>query len=117
YRIDGSSRFATNRMYGQFPAVSIGWIVSEEGFMREASFVDELKVRASWGVTGNQNIGNFTSRGLSAGGADYLGQSGIAPVQLENPDLTWETTRQKNLGFEIRLLKTLAFRADAYIKK
>lgn len=117
YRIDGSSRFATNRMYGQFPAVSIGWIVSEEGFMREASFVDELKVRASWGVTGNQNIGNFTSRGLSAGGADYLGQSGIAPVQLENPDLTWETTRQTNLGFEIRLLKTLAFRADAYIKK
>jgi len=63
-RVDGSSRFGANHRYGFFPAGSVGWIVSEESFMKQQQLVSELKLRASYGLTGNSEIGNFPSRGL-----------------------------------------------------
>jgi TonB-linked SusC/RagA family outer membrane protein len=118
FRIDGSSRFSENNKYGAFPSVSAAYRIGQEAFLKEVNWLDDLKVRASWGRTGNQEIGNFTSRGLSAGGFSYIGQSGLAQIQLENPNLTWETTEQTNLGLDLNFFgNSVNFSADAYIKK
>lgn len=102
-RVDGSSRFGNDNRYGLFPAGSVGWVVSEEGFASGlAGLVPYLKLRASYGVTGNAGIGNFGSLGLWGGGS-YAGQSAIQPTQIPNPNLTWETTRQTNLGLDFGL--------------
>lgn len=79
---------------------------------------DELRFRASIGLTGNQNgIGPYAAQGLWSSGANYLDQPGIAPSQLANPDLTWETTRQTDIGTELSLLKNrLSVSADYYYK-
>lgn len=99
-RVDGSSRFGANHRYGFFPAGSVGWVISQENFMKEQNTVSELKLRASYGLTGNSEIGNFPARGLfSAFG--YAGVAGARPIQLPNPDLKWETTAQANLALDI----------------
>ena len=77
-RIDGSSRFGANNRYGFFPAASLGWIISEESFLRNTNFLSFLKVRASYGLTGNSEIGNFPSRDLY-GAANYVSYGGQAP--------------------------------------
>lgn len=118
FRVDGSSRFSRNNKYGTFPSLSASYRVDKMEFMKDVSWLDDAKIRASWGRTGNQEIGNFTSRGLSRGGFNYLGLSGLAPVQLENPDLTWETTEQTNAGVDLRFFGSrLNFTFDYYIKK
>jgi TonB-linked SusC/RagA family outer membrane protein len=118
YRVDGSSRFSENNKYGTFPSVSASYRLGQEAFLQDKSWVEDLKFRASWGRTGNQEIGNFTSRGLSGGGFNYIGQSGLAPTQLANPELTWETTEQTNLGVDFSLLKNrVNLTVDAYLKK
>ncbi len=118
FRVDGSSRFSRNNKYGTFPSLSASYRVDKMEFMKDVSWLDDAKIRASWGRTGNQEIGNFTSRGLSRGGFNYLGLSGLAPVQLENPDLTWETTEQTNAGVDLRFFgNRLNFTFDYYIKK
>lgn len=118
YRIDGSSRFSENNKYGTFPSVSASYRIGQENFLRDKESIEDLKIRASWGRTGNQEIGNFTSRGLSEGGFNYIGQSGLAPTQLENPDLTWETTEQTNIGLDLNLFKSrVNLSVDAYLKK
>ncbi|MHA6248839.1 SusC/RagA family TonB-linked outer membrane protein [Pontibacter sp. CAU 1760] len=96
-RIDGSSRFGADNQYGFFPAVGLGWIISDESFMQGIDFLSFLKLKTSYGVTGNQEIGNFASRGLYSG-ISYAGTSGIVPVSVDNPDLKWETTRQFDAG-------------------
>ena len=94
-RRDGSSRFGTDNRYGTFPSASVLWRVSEESFMDNFHLLSNLAVRASYGLTGNQqNLGNFASRGLFGGGANYFDQPGIAPTQLANPALRWEKTKQ-----------------------
>lgn len=98
-RRDGSSRFGSNNRYGVFPAGSIGWIVSEEGFMKNSKTLSFLKLRASYGELGNSEIGDFPSRFLF-GGVSYNQRPGIAPTQPGNNDLTWETSRQLDLGVE-----------------
>ncbi|RZS98287.1 SusC/RagA family TonB-linked outer membrane protein [Cecembia calidifontis] len=118
YRIDGSSRFSENNKYGSFPSVSAAYRLGQEDFLRNLKWLNEFKIRGSWGRTGNQEIGNFTSRGLFAGGFNYIGLSGLAPIQLENPDLTWETTEQTNLGFDFSFLnKRLNVSTDVYLKQ
>ncbi len=118
FRVDGSSRFSRNNKYGTFPSVSASYRLDKMEFMDDVSWLDDAKIRASWGRTGNQEIGNFTSRGLSRGGFNYLGLSGLAPVQLENPNLTWETTEQTNAGVDLRFFGSrLNFTFDYYIKK
>ena len=100
FRADGSSRFINNR-WGYFPGVAAGYNFANS---RPVAGFDLLKVRASWGQTGNNNIGNFTTRQLYGGGATYLDAPGTAPSQIGNPDLVWETTAQTNLGLDLGLL-------------
>lgn len=102
-RIDGSSRFGADSKYGFFPAVSGGWIISEESFLKENKYITFLKLRASFGRTGNAEIGNFPQLGLFAG-APYAGNPGQAPTQLGNPNLRWETTDQWDIGFDFGIL-------------
>ena len=104
-RIDGSSRFGANSRYGQFPSVSAGWLLTEERFMKNISAISFLKLRASYGITGNAEIGNFPQLGLAAGDASYVGSPGQRPSQLANPDLRWETTKQADFGIDFGLFK------------
>ena len=105
-RLDGSSRFGANNRYGFFPSASAAWLVSEESFLKGNRYLSELKVRASYGTTGNDQLGsafgsnNFPSLGLYSAGFDYNGAAGFAPSQLANPDLKWETNTTANLGLD-----------------
>lgn len=115
-RVDGSSRFSQDNQYGFFPSASVGWRISNEKFMQNVNFVDELKLRASAGITGNQGIGNFSSLGLY-GVVNYAGNPGVAPSQLENPDLKWEQTTQYDLGLDLTVLDSrVTFSGDYYLK-
>lgn len=115
-RTDGSTRFGSSNRYGVFPAVSAAWLLSDESFMRGVGPIAELKLRASYGITGNQDIGNYPYQGL-VGSANYEGIAGIAPSSLENPDLKWETTEQINFGVDVYLLDgRIGLIADVYEK-
>lgn len=104
-RSDASSKFGTNRQWGYFPSVGVAWRVKEESFLNDVTAISDLKIRANIGITGNQNgIGNFASRNLWGGGSNYLDNPGTIPQQLGNADLSWETTRQINLGLDLGLL-------------
>lgn len=104
-RRDGSSRFGSENKWGTFPSVGLGWVLSEESFMKNLGFLSTVKLRGSYGVTGNQSgINDFQSLGLWGGGA-YADLAGIAPTQLANPNLKWETTNQLDIGIEFGLLK------------
>ena len=98
-RMDGSSRFGEDNRFGFFPAVSAGYILSNESFMENISAINFLKLRASYGRTGNAEIGNFASRTLW--GANFVGPlSGIVPTQIGDRALTWENTAQLDIGLE-----------------
>ncbi len=115
FRADGSSRFVNNK-FGYFPGVSGAWRLSSEDFMANG-FFDDLKLRVGWGQTGNNEIGNFTSRQLVAGGTNYLDQPGFVPSQLGNADLKWETTTQTNVGLDFAFLNSrVAGSIDVYVK-
>jgi TonB-dependent starch-binding outer membrane protein SusC len=114
-RTDGSSRFGENNRWGVFPAVSAAWRISQEGFLRDNSVISELKLRASWGLRGNFEIGNFASRALISPGANYLQRAGLAPTQLGNPNLTWEQREDIDLGLELGLFNDrVLLQVDAY---
>ena len=114
-RADGSSKFGENNKYGFFPAASIAWRISEEKFMDKAGKLDELKLRGSVGVTGNDGIPDFASLGLYYGSYDYEDNPGIAPTQLPNPNLKWETTLQTGLGLDVAMFNNqIALTADLY---
>lgn len=98
-RRDGSSRFGSDNRFAVFPAFSLGWNAHEEPFLSAAS-INLLKVRGSYGLTGQQEIGNFASRGLFGSTGSYNALPAIQPTQLANPDLKWETTAQANLGLD-----------------
>ncbi|OQP40817.1 SusC/RagA family TonB-linked outer membrane protein [Niastella yeongjuensis] len=105
-RGDASSKFGTSKQWGYFPSVGLAWLASEEPFIRNINAISTLKLRANIGITGNQNgIGNFASRNLWNGGANYLDNPGTVPQQLGNTGLSWETTRQTNLGIDLGLLQ------------
>lgn len=99
-RYDGSSRFGANSRYGLFPSIRVGWSLVEEEFLKTSSVVSEMKLRASYGLTGNDQIGNFAARGLYGGGGNYSGSAGIVPSSLANLDLGWETNNTLNLGLD-----------------
>jgi len=114
-RADGSSKFGANNRFGYFPAASVAWRMTEESFMKDYKFINELKLRASIGLTGNDNIGDFASLGLYGGGFNYGGGAGTAPTQLPNPDLKWESTLQTGFGFDVSMLKDrLSMNFDFY---
>jgi len=99
-RYDGSSRFGTQTRYGFFPSAAASWLISEEVFLKDNPVVNLLKFRASYGSTGNDQIGNFPSLGRFGGGFGYNGQAGMAPTQLANPNLRWERNVTTNLGLD-----------------
>ncbi|MEQ9403067.1 MAG: TonB-dependent receptor [Cyclobacteriaceae bacterium] len=100
-RRDGSSRFGANKRFATFYSVGAGWNIAGEDFF-SVSFVDQLKLRGSYGTSGNQSIGNFDSRGLYQFGS-YHGQPTSFPTQLDNPDLTWEQSVQYDIGLDFSL--------------
>ena len=138
-RYDGSSRFGRNNRYGTFPSVSLGWRISEENFMKSLDWLDNLKLRASWGQTGNQEISNiarYTIFESNYGEAGFGGQSygtsydiagtnggqtlpsGFKRNQLGNDNLKWETTTQTNLGIDFGLLRNALYGSfEWYYKK
>lgn len=116
-RADASSRFGSSNRWGVFPSVGVSWTLSEEPFLNQVASIEGLKIKASIGWTGNQNIDDFASQGLWSGGGVYDNQSGILHSQLANPDLKWETTRQWNVGIEGSFVKgRLSFELDYYNK-
>lgn len=115
-RVDGSSRFGSNNRYGFFPAASAGWILSEEEFLADNSTISFLKLRGSYGLTGNADVGNFPALGLYEGVA-YAGNSALQPDQTPNPDLKWETTSQVDIGIDFGLFDDrISGEIDYYIK-
>ena len=104
-RADGSSRVGRNNRFGYFPAVGVSWNVMNEKFFPVNDYVNSLRLKASIGLGGNENIGDFASLSLWQGGANYDGRAGMAPEQLGNPNLKWETTRQWNVGLTASLFK------------
>lgn len=103
-RSDGSSRFGSNKKWGTFPSVSVGWRISQEKFMQDVKQISDLKLRASFGISGNNRIGNYSSIGLLSTGFYPTGdaiQNTVNPNTMSNFDLGWERTRQYNVGFEL----------------
>ena len=116
-RRDGSSRFGKNSRYGTFPAASLGWILSRESFLQNMEWLSFLKLRSSYGVTGNSGISNFAHMGTYVG-ANYAGTSGIRPWTLASPDLRWETTAQFDVGIDYGFLRNrINGEIDYYRKK
>jgi TonB-linked SusC/RagA family outer membrane protein len=121
-RIDGSSNFGSNNKYGKFPSVSIGWNPYLEDFWPKNDIVNTLKIRGSYGVNGNDNIGAFRYVSTIGGGRNYvLGNNvittGYSPNAPANPDLKWEQTIQSNIGFDATVLKNFSLTFDVYQKK
>lgn len=116
-RTDGSSRFGANKRYGFFPAGSVGWIISEEEFLKNSNTISNLKLRVSYGLTGNSEIGNYSYLGLFSP-ANYNGVGGQAFTQLANPDLKWESTAQLDVGVDFGFFNNrLSGSVDYYEKK
>ncbi|WP_162845516.1 SusC/RagA family TonB-linked outer membrane protein [Labilibaculum antarcticum] len=122
-RRDGSSRFGPNDRYAIFPSVSAGWIMSEEDFIKDKlGPVTFLKVRASWGQNGNENIGNFRYLSSIANNHNYNFNAGTvvngsSPSKIANPDLKWETSEQTDIGLDIRLGSNFYMNMDYYDKR
>lgn len=108
-RYEGSSRFGANNKWGLFPAVSLGWRIDQENFMDDVEWIDELKLRAGYGVTGNQDIANYQSLArLSPSGKFYYNGEWInsyGPASNENDDLRWERKSEFNFGVDFTVLK------------
>lgn len=123
-RADGSSKFGANNRWGYFPAAGFSWRIKQEPFLENNQQISELKLRASVGLAGNQNgINDYASRGLWTGNVQYPDdltsgpRAGIAPSQLENPDLKWEKTTTYNIGIDAGLFQNrLIVNVDAYYK-
>lgn len=107
-RRDGSSRFGANKKYGTFPSISGGWVLSDEAFMNRFKFMDLFKIRASYGITGNNAFGNYEAL-ATMGQSNYLLNgtlvSGQTISRLENSELAWERNKQFNIGFDLAILK------------
>ena len=121
-RRDGSSRFGASNRYGNFPSLAVGWNMDQENFLKDSKLISGLKVRASWGQLGNQDIGNYSNQTVVSTNARYFfGADQLAPAavvnNLGNPNLRWEKTTQSNIGIDLSLLQDkIYFTADYWIK-
>ncbi len=119
-RRDGSSRFGANQRYGTFPSASVGWRVSEEPFLKNVAAISELKLKASFGLSGNNAFANYGSIGTLGIDNYVIGNglaSGLATNVIGNPNLTWEKSRQTDIGMELGLFKNRLFlTADYYTR-
>lgn len=123
-RYDGSMNFPKNKRWGLFPGLSVGWRISEEPFMKNVSFLDELKIKASVGQLGNDSVASFQYLGnynLGAGaqfGEDPLRYNGFTIGRVANPNITWEVATTYNAGFESRMLNSrLSFEAQYFFSR
>lgn len=120
-RRDGSSRFGTNNKFGYFPSGSIGWVISREGFWKDNRYVNFMKFRASYGETGNDNLGDFKYVSTMMSNVNYtvgnILYPGFTPSALSNPDLKWESTTQINVGFDAIVLQNLSLTFDWFEKE
>ena len=126
FRADGSSKLAPGKRWGYFPSVSVGWRLSRESFLSNIEWLSELKLRGGWGQTGNQaGISSYAylqrykiaRQNWWGNGANANAMITLTPNSFSNPNLTWETTTQSNIGLDVALFKNrLAFAIDAYIK-
>jgi len=126
-RADGSSRFGPNNKWGFFPSGAFAWRISDEKFMTRVNAVSDLKLRTSYGITGNQEIGSYNSlaqyasNSYTAGGANSgatNSQVGFFAANIANPNLKWESTSSFDAGLDLGLLKnTISMTADFYYKK
>ncbi|MET3114538.1 TonB-linked SusC/RagA family outer membrane protein [Pedobacter sp. CG_S7] len=120
-RFDGSSRFGDDKKYSFFPSGSVAWRISNEAFMSNVKTLSDLKIRASYGVTGNQEIGQYQSLGALQTDSYNFGNViniGYAPSRIANPNLKWETTAQVNIGLDVGLFKNrVTLTIDWYQKK
>ena len=120
-RRDGTSKFVGNNKYSMFPSASVGWVLTEESFMRSLPAVSNLKIRGSWGKTGNQGVGPYstyaTYSNRVASFNNTTSQTGIILGRIGNPELKWESTEQKDIGIDAGFLKgRIAVTADYFIK-
>lgn len=120
FRREGSSRFGANSKYGNFPAASIGWRLTEEGFMPKKAWLSDLKLRASWGVTGNNAIGNYPSLAFLGANNYILGNAFAAGKNVSsfaNQNLKWEKSNQVDIGMDLALFNSkLIFNVEYYKK-
>ncbi|WP_422083597.1 SusC/RagA family TonB-linked outer membrane protein [Ulvibacterium sp.] len=119
-RADGSSVFAENKKWAYFPSIGAGWTISNESFLKDSNALSNLKLRASWGITGSQSIQPLQSLTLLGTANAVYGDvlySGLAPVRLGNPDLEWEKTSQLNVGVDFGFLKDRFFASVDYYEK
>ncbi|MVZ67063.1 SusC/RagA family TonB-linked outer membrane protein [Sphingobacterium sp. DK4209] len=120
-RYDGSSRFLKGNRYGFFPSASAGWRFSEEPFMEESkSWLNEGKLRASWGKLGNQNIGPYPAVSALDLGSFNMGNAIVNTAALNNmsnPGITWESTEEQNIGIDLTLFKNFSLTADYFHRK
>ncbi|WP_205943147.1 TonB-dependent receptor [Pedobacter cryotolerans] len=124
FRTDGSSRFGIDNRYGVFPSVSLAWRVSEENFMKDVNWISDLKIRTSFGITGNNFISNYGAIGLTSADNYIFGASGgsvnngIRLANIGNTLLSWEKNEQLDIGLEFGLLQNrIAMSVDYYNKK
>jgi TonB-linked SusC/RagA family outer membrane protein len=123
YRADGSSVFGANNKWGYFPSVSAAWRASEETFLKDLDLFSDFKVRASWGITGNQSISPYASLSQILSGANYpyngndATDIGFSIVRAANPNLKWESTTQTDVGLDLGLFNgRLTASFDYYVK-
>lgn len=120
FRREGSSRFGEQNKYGNFPAFSAGWRVINEKFMSHVSWLSDLKLRGSWGITGNNNIGNYSSLAFMSNNNYIFGNNlarGQIVTSLANPSLGWEKSKQLDLGLDFAFFHDkLSFTAEFYNK-
>lgn len=123
-RADGSSKFAPGNRWGYFPSLSAGWVASRENFMQDISWLNFLKVRASWGQVGNQNIAgyqfltpvSFSNTTYVFGNQEGILTPGAFPSRLGNPGIKWETSEQTNIGIDATINNRLNVTFDYYVK-
>lgn len=126
FRADGSSKFQDDNKWGYFPSFSGAWQIAQEDFMEDVDFVNTLKLRAGWGITGNNRIGNYASFnqygiGIYSGyafGSDEMYQPGAVQSTFAVPDLRWESTAQTNAGIDFSMVDSrISGTVDYYYKK
>jgi TonB-linked SusC/RagA family outer membrane protein len=121
-RKDASSRFGSNNRWGTFPSLAVGWRIDKEAFMQNVSAISNLKLRASWGQAGNDNIGNYSYASTLTSNMYYVINNqlvtGTTPAGPSNPDLKWETTTMQNIGLDLGLMNNkFTFSAEYFKNK
>jgi TonB-linked SusC/RagA family outer membrane protein len=120
-RADGSSKFGDNHKFAFFPSAALAWKVSDENFLKNSNVISNLKIRTSWGITGNSEIGPYSSDPLLGSYAGIFNNarfSGVGTNRLGNPDLKWEKTAQNDAGVEVSFLgNRINVEADYYYRK